>query len=357
LHVTDTGDLVPIFSKAQSINAGAGDVLLAFKGIAGSGFEQCEPTTQTLTRGSQYQTSFLPEMNKDQLYTVRVEARYKDYLPVNFDLQVKYYPNLDGKMKFVDLGTHVFYKKVDARPQSPYKFTLANVLDDGVDDDNDDYVFELNNGRGKDYYELDGQENIIEIPSKDSKSVPEVGENEVTIQSADKNFQDSTREFLTLPAQVTNVDIPLVSHLKDGELAVVLTWFEGSNIQGTKVEMQNLDLHVEFQPQDDVLCTVDHAMRQCNGVKLTADSLSTDDRVTQVQAAKFDYIGDFNYLIYASRNKYNMTNTNTVNTRQLIATLRIYSPRHDEAIFTVELPFYDGAVKEKYWIGFCLRGG
>jgi len=79
-------------------------------------------------------------MNKDQLYTVRVEARYKDYLPVNFDLQVKYYPNLDGKMKFVDLGTHVFYKKVDARPQSPYKFTLANVLDDGVDDDNDDYV-------------------------------------------------------------------------------------------------------------------------------------------------------------------------------------------------------------------------
>jgi hypothetical protein len=121
--------------------------------------------------------------------------------------------------------------------------------------------------------------------------------------------------------------------------------------------MQNLDLHVEFQPQDDVLCTVDHAMRQCNGVKLTADSLSTDDRVTQVQAAKFDYIGDFNYLIYASRNKYNMTNTNTVNTRQLIATLRIYSPRHDEAIFTVELPFYDGAVKEKYWIGFCLRGG
>lgn len=164
LHVTDTGDLVPIFSKAQSINAGAGDVLLAFKGVEGSGFEQCEVTTQTLTRGSQYQTSFLPEMNKDQLYTVRVEAKYKDYLPINFDLQVKYYPNLDGKIKFVDLGTHVFYKKVDARPQSPYKFTLANVLDDGVDDDNDDYVFELNNGRGKDYYELDGQENIIEIP-------------------------------------------------------------------------------------------------------------------------------------------------------------------------------------------------
>lgn len=79
--------------------------------------------------------------------------------------------------------------------------------------------------------------------------------------------------------------------------------------------MQNLDLHVEFQPQDDVLCTVDHAMRQCNGVKLTSDSLSTDDRVTQIQAAKLDYIGDFDYLIYASRNKYNMTNTNTVNTR------------------------------------------
>jgi len=56
------------------------------------------------------------------------------------------------------------------------------VLDDGIDDDNDDYIFELNDGLN-DYYSLDNQENIIEIPEKDSMNVPRVGENEVTIYS------------------------------------------------------------------------------------------------------------------------------------------------------------------------------
>jgi len=98
-------------------------------------------------------------------------------------------------------------------------------------------------------------------------------------------------------------------------------------------------------------------MRQCNGVKLTADHAIYDGRISQVQAVKFDYIGDYEYLIYASRNKFNMTNTNTVNARQLTASLKIFAPRHEEAIFTVELPFYNGDLKEKYWIGFCLRGG
>jgi hypothetical protein len=41
-------------------------------------------------------------------------------------------------------------------------------------------------------------------------------------------------------------------------------------------------------------------MRQCNGVRLTTDRTSTDDFLQTVQAAKFDYLGDFNYLVYAS---------------------------------------------------------
>ena len=79
MYMADNGDILPIYSKAQTINAGAGDVLLTFSGFEGSGFEQCEQTIQTLTRGSQYQTSFLPEMKRDLEYRVKVEAKYKDF--------------------------------------------------------------------------------------------------------------------------------------------------------------------------------------------------------------------------------------------------------------------------------------
>ena len=79
--------------------------------------------------------------------------------------------------------------------------------------------------------------------------------------------------------------------------------------------------------------------------------------MTQVQAAKFDYIGDYNYLIYASRNKYNMTHADSVNERQITATLRIYAPHHNQPVFEAELPFYDGYKRERYWVAFCLKGG
>jgi hypothetical protein len=37
-------------------------------------------------------------------------ATLQDYEPIAFNLDVKYLPNLDGKLKFVDLGTHVFVR-------------------------------------------------------------------------------------------------------------------------------------------------------------------------------------------------------------------------------------------------------
>lgn len=84
---------------------------------------------------------------------MRVEAKYKDYHPVVFDLDVKYLPNLDGKVRFVDLGTHAFFKKWD-RPQSPYFFNMANVLDDGRNEDYENYEFVLNDGI-QNYYTLE----------------------------------------------------------------------------------------------------------------------------------------------------------------------------------------------------------
>ena len=58
---------------------------------------------------------------------------------------------------------------------------------------------------------------------------------------------------------------------------------------------------MQFQPDSDIECTVDHAMRQCGGVRMTTDKLITNGMITTIQAIKFDSIGDFNYLMYTSR--------------------------------------------------------
>ena len=160
LYVSDHGDVLPLYDRKQTGTAGAGQLLLTFSGHPGSGFEHCEAERQALTYGSQYQASFLPEMGNGAPYKVKVHATYRDFLPLDFDLTVKYLPNLDGKTKFVDLGTHIFYKDPHGKPQVPYKFILANVLDNELDDDLDSYRMVLNDGL-VDYYQLENQENII----------------------------------------------------------------------------------------------------------------------------------------------------------------------------------------------------
>jgi hypothetical protein len=82
--------------------------------------EHCENLIQTITKGSQYQASFLPEMKRDLVYKVKVEAKYLDYVPLVFDLDVKYLSDLDAKIKFVDLGTLIFTKSMDLRPTAPF---------------------------------------------------------------------------------------------------------------------------------------------------------------------------------------------------------------------------------------------
>ena len=68
-------------------------------------------------------------------YRMRIHATYKDFLPIDFDLNVKYLPNLDGKTKFVDLGTHIFVKSSTKRSKDKYQFWLSNVIDNRVSDD------------------------------------------------------------------------------------------------------------------------------------------------------------------------------------------------------------------------------
>lgn len=69
----------------------------------------------------------------------------------------------------------------------------------------------------------------------------------------------------------------MVSKLKDGELAVVLTWYSGvKQVDKNTVSQTDLNLHVEFEPSDISQCIVDIYNRQCNGVKMVTDSYSTN---------------------------------------------------------------------------------
>lgn len=63
-------------------------------------------------------------------------------------------------------------------------------------------------------------------------------------------------------------------------------------------------------------------------------------------------------MVYASRSLQTVENTdNQIKNMELEASLMIYSPRHSEPVYKVELPFFNADIREKYWIGFCLRGG
>jgi len=43
---------LPLYNPGQSIAGGGGDIVLKITGYPGSGFEFCDVTTQSLTRGS-----------------------------------------------------------------------------------------------------------------------------------------------------------------------------------------------------------------------------------------------------------------------------------------------------------------
>jgi len=173
-------------------------------------------------------------MSNGALYKIKVKATYKDYLPIEWDLEVKYLPNLDGFTKFIDLGTHIFYRNATVRPSTPYQFTLSNIID-SEDDDLDVYDFKLNDGMVN-YYELEDQENVIKIGDGKSDTIPKIGESIAYVDSGTA-FSTSSRKFFNLHGQPSAIEIPLVSKLLDGELAVVLMWTQGSKVNGKNVEI------------------------------------------------------------------------------------------------------------------------
>lgn len=83
--------------------------------------------------------------------------------------------------------------------------------------------------------------------------------------------------------------LPLVPNLKNGELALTLTWGYSPT---------DLDIHVEFIVSPTVLCKCDFSMHYCGGVKYMADTFEGGDRGADV--LKFEWIGDFEYIVYVS---------------------------------------------------------
>lgn len=110
-----------------------------------------------------------------------------------------------------------------------------------------------------------------------------------------RNFQ----RFYALPSPPFTKhmrSIPLVPELQAGELALVLTW---------AYSPRDLDIHVEFVASPTVLCKCDYSMHQCGGVKYMTDTTLGGDRGADV--IKFDYVGDFQYLVYISLFKHKST--------------------------------------------------
>lgn len=67
--------------------------------------------------------------------------------------------------------------------------------------------------------------------------MPHIGENKVAVTERDNVFANSQRTFFALPGEKSVIEMPLVSKLKDGEIAVVLSWTSGQNVVGNNIEI------------------------------------------------------------------------------------------------------------------------
>jgi hypothetical protein len=56
-------------------------------------------------------------------------------------------------------------------------------------------------------------------------------------------YLDSHRRFYLLPYSTFKIQIPIVGELKKGELAVVLSWFEGKKKLDNTIQVSQLELN------------------------------------------------------------------------------------------------------------------
>ena len=121
---------------------------------------------------------------------------------------------MDAKSKFVDLGTHIFYK--DSNVTEKVTVRLADAIDNDLADE-EVYTITLSDGMS-DYQKLTDQ-------GPSTSLVAKTGENVIKVDKS--AYLAATQKFFKLPYQPRTIDVPLVGPLKRGELAIVLTYSSG----------------------------------------------------------------------------------------------------------------------------------
>lgn len=69
-----------------------------------------------------------------------------------------------------------------------------------------------------------------------------------------KGYINNIQRFFLTKDTVSSKVLPMIPQLKEGELSLVLTW-------GNSDAPKDLDIHVEFIADRDILCKVDFLMR------------------------------------------------------------------------------------------------
>ena len=114
-----------------------------------------------------------------------------------------------------------------------------------------------------------------------------------------KGFINNFQRFYSLPVSTIKPmrAFPLVPNLDEGQIALVLTWGQAT--------LRDLDIHVEFIASPNILCKCDLLMRSCGGVSYMTDQTSGGERGADV--IKFDQVGDYQYLVYVSMFKHQLS--------------------------------------------------
>ena len=251
--------------------------------------KQCAPVAVPVDAHGIFEFK-MPILNQSVPYTMKVSATHKKYTtPVVFDYFVGGFPRTDT----VEMGTYAFYtpdnashnvtgRLFDAFTNRTFANDFSITVYAGYGEFSQNYTApneKLDVFGNGDYYT-----GFYELYDLQSGAYSAVVESTGYI----KNFQ----RFYALPSPPFPKQmrgLPVVPVLEDGELALVLTW---------GYSPRDLDIHVEFVTSPTVLCKCDYSMHRCGGVKYMTDTVQGGDRGADV--IKFDYVGDFQYIVYVS---------------------------------------------------------
>jgi hypothetical protein len=293
----------------------------------------------------------MPLLNNSIPYLMRIELAKTGYQDSLLDYFVGGFPVTDK----TELGSIVLYKSSNHGPS----FNLTGRVFESENNQtfSEDLTMTVYNGYGEynrtsftpyerlefigqgqfytGYYELF---NLEEGPN-------------IVIAEA-KGYHNNFQRFYAFPSPPYTSEIrpiPMVKQLDPSQLEIILTWSHSP---------KDLDLHVEFIASPTILCKSDYTMKHCGGVELLTDSQNSGEKGADV--IKFNYIGDFQYIVYVSvyqgpkGPKAGPSDELSLSESQ--AQIKVFAPYYAWPIYTMEVPSLSNAGDNKYWSAFCFSG-